>query len=756
MRLCSFKLGSLGFPLLCLLSLGSICSAQVAVHVAPDGNDAASGSEAAPLATLEAARDRIRALDPVPEGGVVVWIHGGVYERGTTFELEGKDSGTVDGPVAYRSRPGQNPVFLFGKQIPTEAWKPLSEAAQGRVHPDVEVGSLVELEYDALGILNGDRLSGSDQSANAPESFVLFANGLRQLLAQWPNSEEKVSAESDPGWATPNGTRDNFSFFFGRGGKPSDGSIENELDLDGTNRSKRWKSRLDSGNDLWLRGHWRTPWAPRLSLVAEMDLDGHWIKLASVPPGGMGSKYSSTFEGHDGEQYRTGSGTERYYAINLLEEIDRPGEYAIDFEDRRVYFYPPANLDELEITVADTDLPIIKVSGAEHIQFDRLVFRGGLGSGIVMEDCHHVAIRGCEIDGIGQHGIVVTGGTHHRIQSNDIRETGHSGISISKVGDRKRLVAGGSVITNNYVSHTGKVHFDCGAIQVDSVIGIKVSHNLIHHTPSRGYEHRNDNDVLFEYNEIHNCALQTSDTGATYTHGKWSTYGNVFRYNFIHHNQRANGFYCDDGDSGDVHRFNIIHQCIDALKFGGGHDNIAEHNLLIQNEQQRTDDRGVSRNYRLGTRYESELRAFAPEEEPWLSYGKQLREEFGLTTDLWSDVLDPEWLPELPHGSRCVNNVTVESSNWQKPRQGDVIIANNVEVGSVEAAEFYDFDNMDLRSDHEVILGVFPDLNTVFPKMGLQEDEFRTVIPTRKSVGGLGNFGGTVEGEEDADLDRKR
>ncbi|MEM1297498.1 MAG: right-handed parallel beta-helix repeat-containing protein, partial [Verrucomicrobiota bacterium] len=400
------------------------------------------------------------------------------------------------------------------------------------------------------------------------------------------------------------------------------------------------------------------------------------------------------------------------------------------------------------------DQPIVKASEAEYLQFDRLRFRGGLGSGFVLENCHHIAIRGCEIDGIGQHGIVVTGGTHHLIQSNDIRETGHSGISMSNVGDRKGLIAGRSVITNNHVSHTGKVHFDCGAIRVNNVIGITVSHNLIHHTPSRGYEHHNDNDVLFEYNEIHNCALQTSDTGATYTHGKWSTYGNLFRYNFIHHNRRANGFYCDDGDSGDIHRFNIIHQCIDALKFGGGHDNIAEHNLLIQNQQQRIDDRGVSRNYRLGTRYESELRAFAPQKEPWLSYGKRLREEFAITTDLWLDVLDPEWLPELPHGCRYANNVTVESSSWRKPGRGQVTIVDNVDVGAVEKAGFYDFANMDLRTDNEVILSVFPNLNTVFPKMGLQRDAYRERVPTRESLGGLRNFGGTVKGEEDADLDR--
>src|SRR3990167_5752472 len=66
------------------------------LYVAPNGNDAWSGRLAepkdtdGPLATLQQARDAIRKLKkqgPLPAGGVVVELRGGVYELARPLEL---------------------------------------------------------------------------------------------------------------------------------------------------------------------------------------------------------------------------------------------------------------------------------------------------------------------------------------------------------------------------------------------------------------------------------------------------------------------------------------------------------------------------------------------------------------------------------------------------------------------------------------------------------------------------------------------
>ena len=54
----------------------------LAIYVATDGVDGSPGTRTKPFATLERARDAIRALKQkggLPPGGVTVWLRGGVY-----------------------------------------------------------------------------------------------------------------------------------------------------------------------------------------------------------------------------------------------------------------------------------------------------------------------------------------------------------------------------------------------------------------------------------------------------------------------------------------------------------------------------------------------------------------------------------------------------------------------------------------------------------------------------------------------------
>src|SRR5438105_4927211 len=90
--------------LVCLASTVAVGAraSSMNLYVAQDGSDGWSGRRAAPnraktdgpYATLERARDAIRALKKagkLPEGGVTVWIRGGLYSRARTFALTAED-----------------------------------------------------------------------------------------------------------------------------------------------------------------------------------------------------------------------------------------------------------------------------------------------------------------------------------------------------------------------------------------------------------------------------------------------------------------------------------------------------------------------------------------------------------------------------------------------------------------------------------------------------------------------------------------
>jgi hypothetical protein len=83
------------------------------LYVSPAGNDAWSGSLAAPnttksdgpFATLTRARDEMRQRKAagVLAGPVTVYLREGVYSLPETFKLDGHDSGTAEMPVTYRA-----------------------------------------------------------------------------------------------------------------------------------------------------------------------------------------------------------------------------------------------------------------------------------------------------------------------------------------------------------------------------------------------------------------------------------------------------------------------------------------------------------------------------------------------------------------------------------------------------------------------------------------------------------------------------
>ena len=118
----------------CLFALASLYTAfpgemAVVCWVSPDGRDDAAGTQDAPFATLERARDEIRsrrAAGTLPTGGAEVRLMKGRHVRTAPFVLVAADSGTDAVPVVYRGEPGAE-VRLSGGVLLTGS-KPVSDA----------------------------------------------------------------------------------------------------------------------------------------------------------------------------------------------------------------------------------------------------------------------------------------------------------------------------------------------------------------------------------------------------------------------------------------------------------------------------------------------------------------------------------------------------------------------------------------------------------------------------------------------------
>lgn len=623
------------------------------------GSDSNEGiSITNPLATLSVAKAKATTIfEQNANAYVNIYLREGVYYSNNNYSFTQNDLGGNLSQLTISAYKEEKPVLMGNKAIPRDKWKPINQEASSRCHPSVNKNNIYELDLVDIGINNIDPFP--DYFTTTWNSLDLFVGSERMQISQYPNIDEKIKENSQAGWITCNGSKDDRTFFYEKGGKPENNDFTNELEYNDKTRASRWKSSIEKGHDLWLKGNWRVPWDPITIKVNEINTTEKYIRFVKAPGGGMGSKYSKEVP-NSNPLYRYGSGEETYYAINYLDEIDQPGEWAIDFKDKKIYFYPRNESDLSNVTVSDNKKSLIKIDGARNIILKGLELNGNLGYGIeIVNNSKNIKIQGCKIHNISSTGIQIEKSSNINIQSNDIYNIGSFGMYINKCGNLYTLEESKITIDNNHIYNMGLLAFN-GGIGLYECVGLKISHNLIHDTPKSCIENRNGLKVIIEYNEMHNIALKTGDTGAIYSYGGWYTYGNVVRYNFIHHICRGNGIYPDDGDSGDVMYNNIIHGGINGFHVGGGHDNLIYNNLIVNCERINIDNRGIDRNYNLGTNYETNLTRFNINSSPWSEWGKELVDKYKFKTNLWTEILTEEYGPENPRNCSFNDNVLVE------------------------------------------------------------------------------------------------
>ena len=102
---------------LLLVTATAWAAVQTAFYVAPSGSDANPGTEAKPFATIEKARQAVRAVNKEMTGDIVVVLRGGIYPIDRTIAFDADDSGTGGHNVIYRAQAGETPIISGGKPV---------------------------------------------------------------------------------------------------------------------------------------------------------------------------------------------------------------------------------------------------------------------------------------------------------------------------------------------------------------------------------------------------------------------------------------------------------------------------------------------------------------------------------------------------------------------------------------------------------------------------------------------------------------
>ncbi|MCE3016575.1 MAG: right-handed parallel beta-helix repeat-containing protein [Pirellula sp.] len=274
----------------------------------------------------------------------------------------------------------------------------------------------------------------------------------------------------------------------------------------------------------------------------------------------------------------------RYKIENRVEDLDRPGEWVIDVDNRQLLWWPP-NTGKLETPELSTTECLISLYGVKNVSIDGFVIEGARDQAIEIAGGSNCTVRNCVVRCIGNTGASVFHGIGHSITGCEFYDTGASAIRIEGGDAADEKEAGHSCSFNRI--HACCSHYQArrGAIEVYGY-GVSVNNNRIENLPDWAiYVDGSKNQI--QENELHHVCLETEDTGAIYMTLDTKQTGNLVSSNFIHDIGKLDGkntfaIYLDDYTSNTVVSNNIIQNSPRGIVIRNGSYNSISNNAILQ------------------------------------------------------------------------------------------------------------------------------------------------------------------------------
>ncbi|MDP8244636.1 MAG: right-handed parallel beta-helix repeat-containing protein [Candidatus Hinthialibacter antarcticus] len=639
------------------------------LFVSPKGDDANAGSKQKPVASIQRAVDLLRE-SPEKSDAKEIRVLPGVYSLNATIVLDQRDNG-----LTVQAQSGGVRV-IGGKTI--NGFKSVENDAILKRLPEAARGHVMQCDLKGQGITDfGElQLRGFGRPGN-PSAMELFIDGEAMTLARWPNE----------GWAkiadAPNGNEGGMFTFEGE-------------------QPAKWMN----APDVWLHGYWSRDWADSYVKVKRIAPDEHAIY---------------TEEPHGVYGYTKGK---RWYALNLLEELDAAGEYYIDRESGVLYVWPKKSLKNAEVFVSTLEQPLVQIKNAKNVKIVGLTLECSRGDGVEVRDSESIQIAGCTLRNLGQRGVSINGGKLNSVLSCDIYDVVEGGIALNG-GDRKTLApANHSAVNNDIYRYARCVRTYRPAISLQGV-GNRIAHNRIHDGPHTGVLF-GGNDHILENNEVYNLCWESGDVGAFYIGRDWTMRGHLVQHNYFHeingpHTYGAQCIYLDDAASGVTIKGNIFQNSGIGAFIGGGRDNRVENNLMVDCDYATHIDK----------RGEGWANKHIVKGGEWRMYEKlddvkYNQPPYSERYPTLANLLDDR--PNYPVGSVFANNVSY-SKKWmrnQSVNEEDLLLKDNFIAEPTDEINWRK-SNFQLPKDHPALKTGYQQIP--FDKIGLYKDQNRKELP---------------------------
>ena len=415
--------------------------------------------------------------------------------------------------------------------------RPVSDAAvRSRLDANV-ADKVLELDLSHFGIAPKPAFAkelisysshDDDQMARVPP--LLFADGRPMRISRWPNR----------GWAEVDAIVAAGTYLRGAYcDSPQSEASRTKLPVFrySGERPERWLK----APQVVLHGFWGYDWTDSYARAGKIDVAAKTIELAHNLEFGLR-------EGNPSKR--------RWRAMNLVEEIDEPGEYAVDQQAAKMYILPPEGKVERYSISFDASRTLFRPDGISGVEFRDIVFEESAGMAVVMENCTNVVFRNCTFRNLLREAVVIGEGCRDcALLDCTIENIGVHAIVV-RGGDGRTLERGDNAIEGCRISRAGFYPFvNVFAMELHGV-GNAVRNCDICDIGSGAIE-AHGNFLAVECNVISNVCYAIDDGGAYYQGRAPFLRGNELRRNLwvdigSKMGQGSCAVYFDDGDGGNL------------------------------------------------------------------------------------------------------------------------------------------------------------------------------------------------------------
>ncbi|HEY4288456.1 MAG TPA: T9SS type A sorting domain-containing protein [Puia sp.] len=499
-----------------------------AQHFFVSPNGSATGDGATQATPVNLARVKV-LLRQHPTTTCVVYMADGTYPP---FSLDATDTRPATAWAVYTAMNPHRVVFQPYNTVNRASFQPIPDSIKSRIIDATAKTKVMQIPLSAMGVADTAQwpTQFTQKSLVSPK---FYKDGLPLTMSRYPaipDSNMTVKQIINHG-----------TYRVAPGG-----SFKYRND-----RAKYWLKAINDGG-LFLSGNWQTQFEMDVVKTQSVTLADSLITQSIGIYGGIGALPSG----------RLVTGTEPYYALNLVEEIAAEGQWAINFRTKMLYMWVPAS--GVISCAGNSKAPGIKVTGVSNTQFTNIDVHGGSGNGIEMKDCNNVQIDGGHISYCSGNGVTITGGVNCTVQSCDIDSVGAGGVIVASdnfTTDQFNVTRSNHQILNNHIySFAREAFLYSPAIDVSNAVGVHAAYNRIHDSPHVGVLYGGNSNVL-EYNDIFDVVKKYADMGAFYKVDMatfWLSRGNKLTHNYVHDALYADAFYNDNYSGGDSVNYNIV------------------------------------------------------------------------------------------------------------------------------------------------------------------------------------------------------